>query len=152
MTSLAYDSIFSQFLGYISDYDIASLDFSDANEFMSECLHKALAKPYIRRLFSSSSLDDEIQMFQFEMKYVVEPSADLDFVQDILSKGMVIEWLQPQVKSKNLTAQIFTGKEQKFFSQANHLSELRNLLEDAQLEQRKLIRDRGYINNLYLNN
>ena len=150
MASLSYDEIFSDFLGSVTDYDLASSDIDDMYGLMTEYLHKALSLSYVRRLFSSVSLDDTVQMFSFEINNSVDNDADIDFVKYILSKGMVVEWLKPQVRSKLNIAQFFGGKEQKWFSQAQHLSELRGLLEDTQLEMRKAIRDRGYIYNPYL--
>ena len=150
MTSLSYEDIFSDFLGNISDYKIASLEISEAYELMREYLHKSLSQSYVRRLFSSVSVDDEIQFVSFEMEHSVDEEADIDFVRNILSKCMVIEWLNPQVRSRLLTAQMFGGKEQSWFSQASHLTQLRGLLDDVKLEVRKAIRDRGYIYNDYL--
>ena len=150
MASLSYDEIFSDFLGSVTDYDLASVNIDDMYGLMTEYLHKTLSQSYVRRLFSSVSFDDIVQMFSFEMVNSVDDAADLDFTRYILSKGMVIEWLKPQVRSKVNIAQFFGGKEQKWFSQAQHLSELRGLLEDTQLEMRKAIRDRGYIYNPYL--
>lgn len=148
--TLSYEDIFSDFLGYITDFGFTQEDVQDVYEMMREYINKAMSKPYVRRLFSSSVLEDEIQTFNFEMSNPVEESADADFVREVLAKGMIIEWLQPQVKSKLLTAQMFSGKEVKYYSQSQMLSEMRGLLEDAQLEQRKIIRDRGYIYNPYL--
>lgn len=148
--TLSYDEIFSSFLGYITDYNIASMSMQEAYDMMVEWLRKSYSRPYTRRLFSSSVLDDEIQTLTFEMEYQKDEDMDKDFVIEVLSKGMVIEWLQPQVKSKLLTNQMFGGKEQKWFAQANQLDQLRGLLEDTKLEQRKMIRDRGYIYNSYL--
>lgn len=150
MASLSYDEIFSDFLGSVTDYDLASIKIDDMYGLMTEYLHKTLSQSYVRRLFSSITFDDIVQMFTFEMANSVDDEADLDFVRYILSKGMVVEWLKPQVRSKVNIAQFFGGKEQKWFSQAQHLSELRGLLEDTQLEMRKAIRDRGYIYNPYL--
>lgn len=148
--TLSYDDIFSRFLGCITDYDIVSVNPDDAYSQMREWLRKAYSKPYLNRIFSSSVLDDEIQTLTFEMSFKVNDDSDKEFVIEILSKGMVIEWLQPQVKSKLLTQQMFSGKEQKHFSQAQHISEMRGMLEDTIIEQRKIIRDRGYIYNSYL--
>lgn len=87
----------------------------------------------------------------YELKHVINRvDDDFGFVVEIISMGMVVEWLEPQVNSVLNTLQMFSGKEEKFYSQSNHLSELRGLLKDAQLKQRKLIRDRGYISNTYL--
>ena len=150
MASLSYDEIFSDFLGSVTDYGLASIDVSDMYGLMTEYLHKALSLSYIRRLFSSISLDDTVQEIDFEVANKVDDDADVDFIKYILSKGMVVEWLKPQVRSKLNIAQFFGGKEQKYYSQSNHLSELRGLLEDTQLELRKAVRDRGYIYNPYL--
>ena len=150
MTSLSYEEIFSDFLGNVTDYDIASMEISEAYSMMTEYLHKALSNTYIRRLFSSIQYDDSIQIFEYELTNKVEDEQDSDFVKSIITKGMVIEWVKPQVRSKLNMAQMFGGKEQRFFSQSQHLSELRGLLEDTQLELRKEIRDRGYIYNPYL--
>ena len=150
MASLSYDEIFSDFLGSVTDYDLASINIDDMYGLMTEYLHKTLSQSYVRRLFSSIAFDDIVQMFTFEMANSVDDAADLDFTRYILSKGMIVEWLKPQVRSKVNIAQFFGGKEQKWFSQAQHLSELRGLLEDTKLEMRKAIRDRGYIYNPYL--
>lgn len=148
--TLSYDEIFSNFLGYVSDYDIASMSNQDANDIMTEWLHKSCANPYLRRLFSKSILDDNIQTFTYEMDYITEENADNDFVINVLAKSMIVEWLTPLVRNKVNISQMFGGKEAKWFSQAQHISELRGLLEDTQLEVRRLIRDRGYIWNSYL--
>lgn len=148
--TLEYEDIFAYFLGEVSDFQIASMNMNDAYELMVEYLGKTVAQPYIRRLFSSVSLNNEVHMMDFEMSYVVEETADLEFIQLVLSKGMVVEWLKPQVRSRVNIAQMFAGKDQKFFSQSQHISELRGLLDDTQIEVRKIIRDRGYIDNSYL--
>ena len=150
MTSLSYDEVFNDFLGRIADYDFSKMDESTANYLMSEYLQKVLSRPYIRRLLSSISYDKETHLIEFEMAKVVDEDADLEFVKTILSKGMVVEWLEPQVRNRVNIAQFFGGKEQKYYSQSNHISELRALLEDTEIELRREIRDRGYIYNSYL--
>lgn len=150
MASLSYEDIFNNFLGNVTDYDFINQSESDVFVFMTEYLRKTLSQAYVRHIFSSIELDDEIQMMSFQLVNPIDDESDKDFVINILSKGMVVEWLKPQVRNKMNVAQMFAGKEQKFFSQAQHLSELRNLLEDTRLEIRKDIRDYGYINNSYL--
>ena len=150
MTSLKYETIFSDFLGNVSDYQIASLNMSDAFELMTEYLHKGLKQSYLRSIFSTLMMDDEIQLLSFELEHPVEENTDTDFVVGILAKAMTIEWLKPQVRSKINISQVFGTKEMKYYAQANHLSELKGLLEDTEIELRKEIRDRGYIWNDYL--
>jgi hypothetical protein len=152
MTSLSYDEVFDDFLGRVADFDFSTMDESTANYLMAEYLQKVVSRPYIRRLFKSISADKEIHLIEFEMVDVVDEDADLEFVKTILSKGMVVEWLEPQVRTKVNIAQFFGGKEQKYYSQSNHIAELRALLRDTETELRGEIRDRGYIYNAYLGN
>jgi len=70
---------------------------------------------------------------------------------EVIATGMVVEWVTPQVNSVINTQQMFSGKEVNFYSQANHLAELQNLLKLSSSTLRKLIRDRGYYVNSYIN-
>ena len=151
MASITYNQIFSNFLGRIKDYALMSLDEDDAVVQMTEWLHKALAKSYIRRVFSSLTIDDDTQTIEFTMKTSTSDEEDSLFIEDVIAKSMVVEWLDPQLKRTSTLAQMFGGKEQKFYSQAAHLEELRNLYEDSRIEVRKMLRDRGYVYNPYLN-
>lgn len=150
MTTLDYEAIFSSFLGDVTDYDLASLRPTDSYELMKEYLHKALAETYVARLFSSKQLDDATQEFSFELKRVIDEDADTEFVTHALAKWMVYEWVHKQVNNTALTAQFFGGKEQKWFSQSQHLSELQALQTNAYNEAYRYIMQRGYINNSYL--
>ena len=148
MLTIDYDSIFSLFLGNIKDYEFAQLDTSNANLQMTEWLHKVLAKPYLRNLFSSITADDEIQRLTVELTKASDD--DSDYICDLMAKGMLVEWLRPQVNTHEAIKQFFGGSEQKFYSQANHLTELRALYKDAKAEFDAMIRDRGAIYNSYL--
>ena len=151
MTSLKYEKIYSDFLGNIKDPTLANLEKNDAYELLSEYLHKSLAKPTITALFKNFSINDEVQIFSYELKSVDNEDTDKYFVQNVLGKAMAIEWLEPKVNNNTQISQLFTNKEQQFYSQSSHLSENAKLLESNKIELKKLIRDRGYICNGYIN-
>ena len=150
MASLSYDVIFSNFLGNITDPVLAAQAESLANEIMVEYLHKAVSAVYVRRLFSSITLDDEIQTLTFTMKKVVDEAADNDFVSAMLGKSMAVQWISPQVQSKVNMAQMFTGSTKKFYSQSNHISELRALKSDMEKDLQSYILTRGSFYNGYV--
>lgn len=149
MTS-EFSNIYSRFYLRITDYNLAGLNESIAKEMMNGWMHATLSKPYVRRLFGALTIDDDVEEIEYELKFPTSDSEDQDFIEQIIAMGMVIEWLQPQVNSVLNTAQMFSNSEQKFYSQANHLEVLQQLLKKNQNDQRKLIRDRGYIYNSYL--
>lgn len=153
MASLQYEEIFSRVFGKVTDYDFVKISADDLYSSLSEKIHITLSKPYTRRLFSKVSMDDVIMNLDFEMAYPTNAEQDSDFVCELIALGVVIEWLEPQVKSTLLTHQMITSnKESKYYSQAQQLAEMKGLLNDCKKEQRKLIQDRGWIYNSYLGN
>ena len=150
MASLDYNKIYSRLFGKIEAYDFIELPVDDLNEFLCNWLHSASADPYVRKLFTTFHLDDEIQIMSYEMKHSVDESSDEDFIINVLSLGMVMAWLEPKVNSINNIAQMFGSNEEKFYSQSQHLSELRGLIKDSKKTQRRMIADRGYVWNSYL--
>lgn len=151
MASLSYDEIYSRVLDKITDYDFLEYSESEIYDSLNRKLKSVISKPYLRRLFTSVSLDDEVQQFTYSMNYTVSEDADRDFVCEAIALGIVAAWIEPQVKTTNLIHQQFTSsKESKWYNQKDHLNELRALLKDCKLEQQAIIRDRGWINNTYL--
>lgn len=145
---LSYDKLFSRVLNKINDPKELSLDESDLLEIYTERLHSVIGKPRVRRLFSSITLDDEIQEMTFTLNNSVDEYADEDFVLEVLTLGMVIEWLQPQVDSLNYVVQMVGGKEEKMMQ--NHYKPMQDRLENLKVEQNKMIRDYGYMYNSYI--
>ena len=145
---LPYSILFSRVLNKINDPKELSLDEKDLLEIYTERLHSVVGKPRVRRLFSSISLDDEIQEMTFTLNNSVDEESDKDFVLEILSLGMAIEWLQPQVDSVIHTSVMIGGKEEKKLLD-NHKNMI-DRLDSMKKEQNKMIRDYGYMYNSYI--
>ena len=146
---LSYSTLFSRVLNKINDPKELSLDENDLLEIYTERLHSVVGKPRVRRLFSYLSLDDEIQEMTFTLNNSVDEESDKDFVLEILSLGMAIEWLQPQVDSVIHTSVMIGGKEEKKLLD-NHKNMIERL-DSMKKEQNKMIRDYGYMYNSYIN-
>lgn len=145
---LSYSTLFSRVLNKINDPKELSLDESDLLEIYTERLHSVVGKPRVRRLFSSLSLDDEIQEMTFALNNSVDDESDKDFVLKILSLGMAIEWLQPQVDSVIHTSVMIGGKEEKKL--LDNYKNMIDRLDSMKKEQNKMIRDYGYMYNSYI--
>ena len=146
MPSLEYETIFTRFLGKITDYSIASMDEDSMNEMLTEYLTFALSLPEVEKLFKALNVDEDMEEITFSLRNSINESADIRFVTDILLTGMQIAWLEPQVYSHQVTLQMFGGKEEKFYSQSNQLQQLRELLEQNEIRLKKKIRDHNYYN------
>lgn len=146
---LSYSTLFSRVLNKINDQKELSLDENDLLEIYTERLHSVVGKPRVRRLFSTLTLDDELQEMTFTLNNSVDEESDTDFVLEILSLGMAIEWLQPQVDSVIHTSVMIGGKEEKKLLD-NHKNMI-DRLDSMKREQNKMIRDYGYMYNSYIN-
>lgn len=149
MTS-EFNEIFSRFYLKIRDYDFANQSEAIMSELTTGWLKATVSHPYIRRIFQTFDFDSDIKEIEYTMKIEVSEEEDKDFVEEVLAKGMVLEWLTPMIESIENTRQIYAGKETNFYSQANHMSELRKLFNQTKIELRKVIMERGYIYNEYL--
>lgn len=150
MASLKYDKVYSRLFTKIEAYDFIELPEDTLNDFLCSWIHSASANPYVRKLFSSFVSDDEIQTMTYEMKYSVDEISDEEFLVEVIALGMAIAWLEPKINSINNINQFFGSKDEKWFSQAQHLSELKGLVSDFKKQQRRMIADRGYVWNTYL--
>ena len=143
MTS-EFNEIYSRFYLRVNDYEIAGLKEKLVNEMLNGYLRSTLSKPMVRRLFSSIVIDDDVEEIEYELREPLDEDSDKDFVEEVISMGMVSEWINPRYHSTLLTSQLLSNSEQKFYSQSQHLAEMKAMFEKSQTDLRKLIRDRGY--------
>lgn len=149
MTS-TYKQIKSRFLSKIEDYKYLIESEDEINEeFFKEWLHSAIAKPQTRKLFSTVLIEDNSDI-SFELNLSVDEFSDKEFVTEVLAYGVAIGWLEPKVYTVVNIQQMYGGKEQKFYAQANHVKAIQDLLERLEVKLNKLIRDHGTNNNSYL--
>lgn len=136
-----YSTLYNRALAQITDPLLATLPEEDLETMLHDWMMDAIVEPVVGE-YDFSNRDDELKQFNFDI-------SDRD--QKILSIHMVRAWLAPQIKSVTLTHQVFSGKETKYYSQAPHLKELKELDADLQ-RQADLLFCRGtYLNNDYFN-
>lgn len=147
--TLSYSTLFSRVLNKINDPKELALDEKDLFEIYTERLHSVIGKPRVRRLFSSITFDDELQEMQFTLNNSVDEESDKDFIIEVLSLGMTIEWLKPQVDSLGNIISVMGGKEEKMLQNPYKSAQAR--LDDLESKLNKMIRDYGYLYNSYIN-
>ena len=134
-----YSTLYDRALAQITDPLLAQLPEEDLEIMLHDWLMDAIVEPVVGE-YDFSNRDEKLKQFNFDI-------SERD--QKILSIHMVRAWLAPQIKSVTLANQVFSGKETKFYAQANQLAELRALDADLQ-RQADLLFCRGtYLNNDY---
>lgn len=134
-----YSTLYKRALAQITDPLLAILPEEDLENMLHDWLMDSIVEPVVGE-YDFADRDEESKQFNFDI-------SERD--QKILAIHMVRGWLAPQIKSVTLTHQVFGGKEEKFYAQANQLAEMRNLDADLQ-RQADLLFCRGtYLNNEY---
>ena len=132
-----YETVYDRFLNRIKDFNLVELDDYTLRDMLKSWLHSAIVNS---RTSSDLSCDDEIEMF----------NNDLDALDiELLAMGMTMAWLDQSLNSTELTLQFIGGKEEKYYSQANHIAELRSMREDIRLEMKRLHSYGTYKTNSY---
>ena len=150
MLSVTFDTIYSRFLSKVQAYDLLELTTDDCYEQMNEWLKSVKSDSRVRKLFISLSFDDISKTVSFTLRNPVDNDSDIDFVIEVFGLGVAWKWVEPKYKSVINTAQFFGGKDQKFYSQSNHLAELSAMNSNARTDLYKYIASRGYYNNSYI--
>ena len=134
----AYEPIYNRALAKIQDFELANLSDRDIEEMLHGWLMSAIAK-FRQCKNDLKDRDEELRQFNVDLE---------DEEIEILAIMIVREWLSPQVHSTLLTRQIFSGKEQNYYSQAAHVKELMDMDNSLRIEAQKLMRDYTYNNDL----
>ena len=89
MTS-EFQDIFSRFYLRVEDYNIVGLEENVVKEMLTGYLKAVAAKPFVRRLFSSITVDEDIEEVEYTMRESWGESEDQDFVEELFALGMVV--------------------------------------------------------------
>lgn len=135
-----YEKVYDRFLNRTTDFNLAELDDHTLSIMLKGWLHSAIVN--VRTSSNLSARDDESEVFSNDL-------TDRDI--ELLAMGMTMAWLDQFLNSTELTMMLVGGKEEKFYSQSQQMTELRALREDTRLEMKRLHSYGTYTNNSYFN-
>jgi hypothetical protein len=136
-----YSTLYNRALAQITDPLLAQLPEEDLEIMLHDWLMDAIVEPTIGS-YDFEDRDDELIQFNFDIS-----NAD----QKIIAIHMVRAWLAPQITSIESTLQVFSGKETKFHSQKEMLTEKQALDEKLRKDADLLFCRGTYLNNDYFN-
>jgi len=137
-----YEKIYDRFSQKITDFNLVEIDDYSLDKMLQGWLTSAIVNT--RKCEHDLSLrDDNSQEFK-------EDLSDLEI--EMLALGMKLAWLDQYLNSTENILQFIGGKEEKYYSQAAHLSELRGLRQDTLREMNSLHNYNTYVNNSYFDN
>ena len=136
-----YEKVYNRFSQKITDFNLTEIDDYSLGEMLKSWLNTAIVN--VRTSADLFDRDDESEVFNNDL-------SGLDI--ELLAMGMTLAWLDQYLNSTENVLQFIGGKEEKYYSQANHIAELRSLREDIRLEMKRLHSYGTYTSNSYFDN
>lgn len=138
--ALSYDAFTDAFLAKITEFDLLDMNQWDANEMINKYMKKAVVafnKVCVYDLIAGQ--DDENGQYDVEIK-----EEDVDEIVDIVSEGMVVQWLKPYVYRQEVLENALSSRDWTVFSPANLLLRLTELYSKVQKDYKQMVRDYSY--------
>lgn len=138
--SVPYDLFTGAFLAKISEFDFMQLDETDRVATVDGYMKRALIafrKNCKYDLFTTG--DDTVRVFSVDI-----PESDIDEIADIVSEGMLVQWLKPFVYKQELLENVLNTKDFTTYSPAELLMRVGNAYSKAQKDYAQKIREYSF--------
>lgn len=135
-----YDVFAGAFLAKISEYSFLSLAEEDRTEMVDGFMKRALSafrKNCKYDLFTTGN--DTTRTFSVDI-----PEADLTEIADIVSEGMISQWLKPYVNKQENLENVLNTKDFTTYSPAELLMRVGNAYAKVQKDYTNMIREYSY--------
>jgi hypothetical protein len=133
-----YSKIYKKFLNGITDFNFSNFDEKTLKSMFVGWLGTAIVNT--RSTTDLSKRDDNNELFDNDL-------TDLDV--ELLAMGMTLAWIDQSLRSTDLILMMVGGKEEKYYSQSEHIKQLGKMREDIKLEMKRLHSYDTYKNGSY---
>ena len=142
MPTLGYEKIYDRALSRIKDTELFQLVEDDFYNYMKNWLKAATALPQFRKQFSSFKTDDEVMVLEFTLRNSVDEEYDMEFVTNILSQGLIVNYLPSKIDTGVNMAVMIGGKEEKKL--VDNYGKMQERLHDLEVKLGRELSQHGY--------
>ena len=138
--STPYDVFTGAFLSKISEFDLIQIELDERKEIVDGYLKRAISNFKKNCKYDlSSTANDETREFSVDID-----KGDIDELVDIISEGMVVQWLKPFLYRQELLENALTTRDFSTYSPANLLERVGSAHAQAQKNYTQMIREYSY--------
>lgn len=139
---IPYDSFTGAFLAKITEFELYALAKDTRQEIVDGYMKRAIAtfKKNCKYDLTTTS-DDTLREFNVTIN-----DDDVDEIIDIVSEGMVVQWLKPYVYKQELLENVLNTQDFTMYSPAELLLRVGNAYKQAQKDYTQMIREYSYNN------
>ena len=137
---LSFDVFVSAFLSKISEYELLAMLEDDRNDVVDGYLRGALVAFKKNCKYDlTAAADSETRKFNTDIA-----DNDVDEIVEIISYGMVCQWLRPFVYQQENLQNVISTRDFSVYSPAELLMRVGNAYKQAQKEYTQMIREYSY--------
>lgn len=138
--SVPYDIFTDAFLSKVTEYDFINLYDFERNSLVDGYMKRAIASfKKICKYDLASTGDDVIREFSIEI-----PDEDIDELADIISEGMLVQWMKPFAYRQESLESVLNTKDFTTYSPAELLLRVRDAYSAAQKDFTNMMREYSY--------
>lgn len=137
--SVSYDVFAGAFLSKITEYNFIQLDDYNRNTIVDGYMKKAFAGFSKVCKYDLGSYDDIIRELTIDI-----PADELDEIVDIVSEGMLVQWMKPYVYRQENLENVLNTKDFTTYSPAELLLRISNAYAKVQKDYTNMIREYSY--------
>lgn len=138
--SISYDVFVSDFLDKLTEYELLGLFKTDREDRVYGFLRRAMYR--FDRVCSYDivlSKNDDTKEYEVEI-----PDEEIDEISDIVSEGMIVQWLKPYVNSQDLLENSLNTSDFTKYSSSTLLNQVRTAYESAEKNFKQMLLDYSY--------
>lgn len=138
--SISYDVFTEALLSKISEFEFIQMNNKDRTDIVDGCMKRALSsfrKNCKYDLFTTRN--DALRVFNIDI-----PDADLEELADIISEGMLVQWLKPYVFKQELLENTLNTRDYSTYSPSELLLRVGNAHDNAQKNYIQKIREYSF--------
>lgn len=136
---ITYDAFANAFLSKITEFEFIQLSEENRTEILDGYLKRAVSAFKKNCKYDLNMLDDIAREFTDDFA-----EEDIDELLEIISEGMLIQWLKPYVYKQELLENILNTRDFTTYSPAELLMRVGNAYAKAQKDYTQLIREYSY--------
>ena len=111
--SVPYNLFTGAFLGKVTEYDFINLDEYDRNNMVDGYMKRACSQFDKICKYDLTDRDDIIRQFNIDI-----PDDEIDEILDIVSEGMLVQWMKPYVFKQDNLVQLLNTRDFTAYSPA----------------------------------
>ena len=135
-----YDEFVNAFLSKITERDLLMVELDEREEIVFGYMKRSIAGfKYICKYDLVKTADDENKCFDVSVA-----DADIDELIDIVSEGMIIQWLKPYIYNQELLENALNTRDFTVYSPAELLLRVGNAYKSAQKDYTQMMREYSY--------